>query len=122
MTDERWADYSFEEIVAGKGNIKELVPGYWFKELSKHIVCKDGTTLSVQASENHYCRPRKNNGPYNCVEVGYPSAKPPEKWAKFFDGAYDDTWEETDGTGSVYGYVPIELVQKYIESHGGEVL
>ena len=37
------------------------------------IVCKDGTTLSVQASEFHYCTPRDNKGPYTHVEIGFPS-------------------------------------------------
>lgn len=72
------------------------------------IHCADGTTLSVQASRNHYCSPRNNEGPYTKVEVGYPTASPPEIWKQY---------GESDVP--IYGWAPIELVYFYIASHGG---
>jgi hypothetical protein len=77
----------------------------------KSIICNDGLTLSVQASRFHYCCPRDDNGPWTNVEVGFPS----EKCEELME------WAETpeDPTGTVYGYVPIEVVEGLIEKHGG---
>lgn len=76
------------------------------------IVCADGTTLSVQAGEHMYCTPRDNKGPYSSVEVGYPSAAPPEIWQQYAE-------EPDRPTDTVYAYVPIELVSFFIARHGG---
>ena len=77
------------------------------------VTCVDGTTISVQASETHYCVPRSNDGGWTHVDVGYPSVRPPDSWAE-----YAEEWDTP--TETVYGYVPIELVREYIELHGGE--
>ena len=88
---------------------------------SNKIVCADGTELSVIAHWGAYCSPRpefQQPAPpqgFHAVEVGYPSVRP-EPW---------DKWESLaensgDPTGSVYGWVPIELVREFILSHGGE--
>ena len=79
------------------------------------IVCKDGTSLSVQASFGHYCTPRNDEGPWTAVEVGFPSACPPESWAE-----YAEDWNNPLDT--VYGYVPVQMVQHFISLHGGEKL
>ena len=43
----------------------------------KEVVCADGFSMSVQASETHYCSPREDGAEkYTAVEVGYPN--PPE--------------------------------------------
>ena len=55
------------------------------------IVCADGHTLSVQASETHYCTPRDNRGPWTHVEVGYPTAQPEATWVRYRDGDGDRT-------------------------------
>ncbi len=74
------------------------------------IQCKDGTTLSVQASQSHYSTPRQDKGPYTHVEVGFPSVTPPASWKPYADGDYPS---------DVYGWVPLEAVAAFIESHGG---
>lgn len=79
------------------------------------ITCADGASLSVQASRTHYCTPRDSVGPWIEVEVGYPSVAPPETWREFCED-----WEHP--TDTVYGYVPIDLVRKFIADHGGEVI
>lgn len=76
------------------------------------ITCKDGTTVSVQASALHYAHPRTNHGPYKAVEVGFPSVAPPLAWE-----GYAEDWENP--TATVYGYIPLELVSFFIASHGG---
>ena len=88
---------------------------YQFKDNAPRIECADGESLSVQASETHYCSPRQNEAMWTEVEVGFPSKEPPETWREYFDG----NWDEGDRTGSVYGFVPIFLVLDYINSHGG---
>ena len=108
---------TFAEIVnGGKATVNVLPNGYEYKLLAEAIECSDGTSLSVQASEAHYCTPRNNYGPYTHVEVGFPTAAPPDSWSEYFDG----DWETDDHTQSVYGYIPVELVIDYIAAHGGE--
>lgn len=91
-----------------------LVPvdKYMFKPRLAKIVCADGTSLSVQASEYHHSTPRSNAGPYTHVEVGFPSTAPPTFWKDFCE-------DPEKPTETVYGYVPIDYVLFFIASHGG---
>jgi hypothetical protein len=90
--------------------------GIEFKPIAKKHECKDGATLSIQASKYHYCTPRDNEGPYSTIEVGFIIDKdgeqitPPESWKVHADGEFPS---------DVYGYVPVELVQEFCDSHGG---
>lgn len=87
---------------------------FYYKHIrTKRITCLDGFSLSVQASHYHYCSPRSNEGPWSKVEVGFPSAKP-----RFIMEYAENPDNPTE---TVYGYVPVELVNKLIESHGGIV-
>ena len=79
--------------------------------LAKRITCQDDFSLSVQANQGAYCSPRKNIGPWYEVEVGFPSAEP-ELIMSFAEQAEQPT-------KTVYGYVPIELVEQLIDLHGG---
>lgn len=97
------------KIILGKEKYKRYEEEFSTRPVLGRIKCKDGTTLSVQASRTHYCTPKENFGPYTHVEVGYPSSPPPKTWDKY---AHDD--------GGVYAYIPIELVKEYVELHGGE--
>lgn len=72
------------------------------------IECANGLTMSVQASNMHYCTPRDNVGPWTHVEIGYPN-KILSEISQYSDG---DSF-------SIYGYVPIELVENIIEANGG---
>lgn len=83
----------------------------------ERLVCKDGFNMSVQANSGAYCEPRISLWPdnwgngYSSVEIGFPSEREDliMKYAEDFD----------DPTGTVYGYVPVEIVDKIIEKHGG---
>ena len=79
------------------------------KELSKRYILHDGTVLSIQASEMHYSTPRNNIGPYTAAEVHIALGTGPDGW-----GAYKDGEE-----GIFYGYVPVGLIEKFIEDRGG---
>lgn len=97
----------------------EFLNEFLFLEFSRYpavrpmIVCKDGFKVSVQASEFHYCHPRINTNPmlYDKVELGFPSEAVPE-WLEYAEEQYDPT-------DTVYGYVPVELVDAALEKHGG---
>jgi hypothetical protein len=89
------------------------------------VKCRDGFSMSVIAGPRLWCHPRPGDmygppedfpGPYNQVEVGYPTEKP-EPW---------EQWEPYQMVGEtpedgVYGYVPVNLVRELVELHGGEV-
>lgn len=115
-----------------------------FQKVRPRIVCNDGFSVSVQASEFTYCHPRYTqwqnedrwiviNGeytlsseipsifgtdhytPYESVELGFPS----EEDELINEYAEGDDYDYDDYTNRVYGYVPVEVVEKLIEKHGG---
>lgn len=97
---------------------EEEIDGLYFvgKKLSirPKVICKDGFKISIQASEYHYCSPRTNEATlYDKVELGYPS----EKEDLIMEYAEDDN----DPTEIVYGFVPVKIVDKMLEKHGGIV-
>ena len=82
--------------------------GYCFRP---RLVCVDGFSMSVQGSAGHYCEPRITQDNYEKMEIGFPS-EPEELIAEYAEN-------DTDLTQTVYGYVPVELIQKVIDKHGG---
>lgn len=77
------------------------------------IYCNDGFSISIQASQGHYCSPRKTfEGPYTEVELGFPN---------LFESLIMPYIENGNDNPclSVYAYVPVELVDEMIEKHGG---
>ena len=75
--------------------------------------CKDGFTVSIQAGESLYSTPREWNAEkYTAVELGYPSEEDPliAEWAENPDDS---------GTNTVYGWVPVDVVNKLINKHRG---
>lgn len=78
------------------------------------LILADGGSMSVQASEYHYCSPRINldsYAGYNEFEIGFPNKHYPEL----------DKYQDMDGdpTDSVYAYVPKEVLEQLIDSAGG---
>lgn len=78
---------------------------------ARKVKCADGLTMSVQASEWHYCNPRENVGPWRTVEIGYPSEVVDEimQWVE----------DRTQPLDTVYSQVPVEVVDAVIAAHGG---
>lgn len=93
------------------GRIKQIADTE-FKDNTPSITCLDGTTLSVQASDYHYCSPRNNHGPWHAVEVWM--ARNPNFKVEVTEFEYSD-----DGPS---GYVPIEQVALFIYNHGTFIL
>tara|TARA_Y200000002_G_C22465233_1_gene572158 strand:- start:122 stop:433 length:312 start_codon:yes stop_codon:yes gene_type:complete len=84
------------------------------KKINQQVVCADGFTMSVQAHVGAYCSPRINNAQsYSEVEIGFPTAKEPL--------LMEYCEEPTDPTGTVYAYVPAQVVVNVIAKHGGMV-
>lgn len=76
------------------------------------LVCNDGFNMSVQASRTHACSPQMaGNIEYYSVEIGFPSQED-ELLTPYADN-------EDDLTNAVYAYVPVDIVNKVIEKHGG---
>lgn len=76
------------------------------------LVCADGYSLSIQAGDYWYSTPRTPTGPYTHVEVGYPAnADEKEIIPRSFGSGRRD--------GMVWGWVPVEVVNRWIRRHGG---
>ena len=86
--------------------------GLYVERLRKAIVCVDGFMISVQAGDGLYSIPRINGADeYTKVELGFPSEA---------DELIMDYAEDPDcPTETIYGYVPIEIVNELVEKHGG---
>lgn len=85
-----------------------------WKKITTRLLLGDGSSLSVQASTNHYCAPRCDFDDYDQYyefEVGLPSAQMDEL-APYQDG-------QGDQTSAVFGYVPKEIIESLIEVRGG---
>ena len=78
------------------------------------VTCADGFTVSIQASSTHYSEPRTDTAPaYDSVELGFPSRP------CVFIRDYAEDPENL--TGTVYGWVPAQIVRNMIAAHGGIV-
>lgn len=78
------------------------------------VVCADGFQISIQASPFHYCYPKdKNAEKFEKVELGFPNQED--------DLIMEYAEDPSNPTRTVYGYVPIEVVDKLTEKHGGIV-
>lgn len=83
------------------------IGGYSQKDQAGVLLCADGTTMSVQASQFHYCSPRSDVGPYTSVEI----------W-RIKSTSQEVTQFEYD-PDEPSGYVPIEQVAAFIDACGG---
>ena len=96
----KWRKMSIKTYInKHKGTMKHQPD--WCTPLVK---CKDGFNMSVQQSDTHYSG-------YGSVEVGFPSSK--EDLLMPY-AEQPDTPKDT-----VYGWVPIEVIDKVLEKHGG---
>ena len=92
------------------------------QEARAAVVCKDGFTMSVQASNYHYCTPRINDAEgYLEVEIGYPRQREPllDKYVEGFGLWVEGENDDSNFIEAVYPYVPAEVVIEVIMKHGG---
>jgi hypothetical protein len=83
---------------------------YAMNATREHIICPDGFKVSVQAGRMIYCTPRNDQGPWTEVELGFPSEMV-EAWMEWCE-------DPDDPTGTVYGYVPIDVVENELVRRG----
>ena len=84
--------------------------------MMKKITCKDGFTVSVQATYTHYCSPRETIRSehfnfYNEFELGFPNKKD-----KLLMPYCEDNKRPKD---TVYSCVPKDIINQVIKKHGG---
>lgn len=75
--------------------------------------CKGCVYVRVQAGEMWYSEPRLDTGWYRKAELGYPTAEDEE--------LRDYAEDKRDLCGTVYGFVPVKLVDEVLTKHGGIV-
>ena len=75
------------------------------------LVLQSGVSVSVQAGQGKYSHPSTEAASYSAVELGYPSEK--------IDMIMPYAEDETNPTGTVYGWVPVGVVMALIIKHGG---
>jgi hypothetical protein len=68
-------------------------------------------SVSIQAGENNYCTPRRNEGPWGAFEIGFPNLVI-EEWLEHAEEAHKPK-------DTVYGHVPRHLIEPVIERFGG---
>jgi hypothetical protein len=98
------------------------------RKFFERVVCADGFSVSVQASNFNYCSPRTDEGPWESVECGFPTEKDSvlQEYAEDPDagttrvGPKGETIE-TGQVQTVYGWVPSNVILQVIESHGGVI-
>jgi hypothetical protein len=89
-----------------------------FKPIADITICTNKISLSIQASLHHFCSPRCDVGPYDSVEVGFirdangNRVAAPDSWAEYADG-------DAGVLSDIFAYVPVGLVEEFIESCGG---
>lgn len=86
-------------------------PAVGMQETRPRIFCKDGFSISVQGGEALYSSPRRNVKVFEAVECGFPS-QAEELLIEYAE-------ERKKPKDSVYPYVPLEVIEKVIEKHGG---
>lgn len=99
------------------GRFKKEITDYnelWREQRIKEM-CFGDLKLSIQASDFHYCTPRKNTDYYTHVEVGFPNFN----FSDEFIGLYAEDKEKPQDT--VYGYVPIKELSIEISNKLKEV-
>ena len=80
------------------------------QRLNTRLYCKDGFSFSIQSSETHYCKPRKDNAPsYTQYEIGDPNK---------YEPLLAPYHCKHDGSG-IYAWVPVGVINDMIDKHGG---
>lgn len=84
-----------------------------YEGLCKKIKCKDGFSISAQASHFHHCIPRENNAEfYTHIELGFPSDRLPAHITEKAENPHNLLY-------TVYPRIPVEWLNELIDSHGG---
>ncbi len=91
---------------------KKQEDGFDMLKVFPRITCADGLSISIQAGRSAYCSPRDNRGGWWAFEAGFPSEVPSDELLSFAEN-------RDNPTETVYGYVPISVLQAELDMHGG---
>ena len=85
------------------------------KKVQPRVRCNDGFSVSIQASRDHCCTPRDDIGPYDGVEVTYPS-----EWEDLLLPFTDSGTPTICGEApTLHVNVPASVVREMVKKHGG---
>lgn len=79
--------------------------------LFPRVICNDGFSISIQANQFTYCKPRNILEKWTCMELGYPNEKE--------DLIIQYAEDQTRFLDTVYPYVPMQVIASVINKHGG---
>jgi hypothetical protein len=98
-----------KEFLADEKNIA-FKTEYPLSVVRRRVVCNDGFSMSVQASQEHYCYPKETrfDGEYETTEVAFVDDGEEEILKPYFN--FDE---------GLYPQVPVEVVDEIITKHGG---
>lgn len=98
------------------------------RSFRKTIKCVDGTTMTIDVGTGSLSEPPASKyenlltvevyAPYNDVYSNY--AEVPNSWTLYCDEFGESLYDpDVFVSGFSYGYVPVEELQEYLDSHGG---
>ena len=91
--------------------LKETYPCTWLLRPRPYVLCMDGFKVSVQGGTGYASVPDTPSMVYQMLELGFPNEEEPELMPYAEDPEIP--------TGTVYTYVPIDVVEKVVSKHGG---
>jgi hypothetical protein len=102
--------FEFDGMLGGMWRFKDST----VRPIFPRMLCADGFNMSVQGHAGAYSRPRDDYAArYAQVEVGYPSER-----EELLMPYVEDAERPTE---TVYGYVPVSVIEAVIAKHGGLV-
>ncbi len=113
------SEYSFRKFFKDTNKpISDEIPNSIFTEPRPTIKCKDGFKLSVQASAYNSCYPKLTGlDIYKSFEVL--SKKEIEEFTLYLSNKYYLGSSNITNKIKQYDYVPLNVLEDFIESHGG---
>jgi hypothetical protein len=111
-------DSAWEEEYCVQSYAKKYIGAAGFDgTIFPRMVCADGFSMSVQGHLGAYSQPRGDFADrYSQVEISTsPDAEP--LFAPYKDATYGK--DGAPDAFTIYGYVPVEIVEQVIEKHGG---
>lgn len=115
--NQNYLKMTLNEFVKATFDTAKYLPNQERYALRPSIRCKDGFHMSVQGSHGHYCKPKEHANQYTHMEIGY--LKFPntfEEELRLYAHYSDNRCLLSEAT---FANVPVELIQKIIDEHGG---
>lgn len=108
MTFQEWLKNQCEKRASNEDFKNEHLASKGHSILFDNLLLNDMTSLSVQASAFHFCEPKEylDDGAYESVEV-------------YMGSYHDEVLENYCHEEGLAFYVPVEVMEKVVEHHGG---